>query len=272
MVAEKKRMPRVSVIIPTRNRRTTVARAVQSVLCQTYRDFELIIVNDGSTDDTACYLSSLDFPSLMCVNLDRNQGGGIARNQGIKHSSGELLAFLDDDDTWEPAKLAEQVGLLETKSAGLCFTGKRILNSQGKFLKYTFKKPRFTNPQKSIMYDNFIGATSSVMVPKRIAEVINGFDPDLPALQDWDFYIRLIKNGCVLAGIDKPLINYYWMDKMKNVSLNAQNHLFAAKRMKEKYAGDPDYSLLKRALFAVTVKKSLKSWGFLKGLAGWNRR
>ncbi|MBN1130154.1 MAG: glycosyltransferase family 2 protein [Chitinispirillaceae bacterium] len=265
-------MPKVSVIIPTRNRCQTLARAIKSVVGQAYRDFEIIVVNDGSTDETARYLSFLDVPSLISVNLDRSQGGGGARNEGIKRSRGDYIAFLDDDDAWERSKLTEQVALLEAKAAGLCYTGKRVFDSKGRLINYTYKKPRFGDPYRSIMNDNFIGATSSVMVKKRFVDLVKGFDPDLRALQDWDFYIRLIKNGCTLAGIDKPLVDYYFMNKAKNVSFNAGNHLDAAQRMKKKYAGDPAWGLLNRSLTAVTVKKALKSWGFLKGLVERKRR
>jgi hypothetical protein len=79
-------------------------------------------------------------------------------------------------------------------------------------------------------------------------------------------YIRLFKKGGVLEGIDKPLVNYFFMDNAQNVSLNARNHLAAARRMRTKYAGEPAYGLLKKALMMTTVKKSFKSWAFFKGI------
>lgn len=261
-------MPKVSVVIPTRNRYSTLTRAIRSVAAQTFSDFELIVINDCSTDGTANYLSTLNQTNSVCVNLENPGGGAAARNHGISRASGDYIAFLDDDDTWEPTKLEEQVVAIEEKGAGLCYTGKRIFNRRGRFLRYTCKKPRFTDAYQSIMYDNFIGSTSSIMVRKRLADEIDGFDPSLPALQDWDFYIRLIQKGCALVEIDKPLINYYFMDTANNISLNARNHQDAAQRMKEKYANDPAYHFLKRGLTAVTVKKAFKSWNFLKRLVG----
>jgi glycosyltransferase involved in cell wall biosynthesis len=124
-------MPKVSVILPTHNRRKALQRAIQSVLDQTCKDYELIVVNDGSTDDTAHYLSTLKIKTLRSIHLDRNRGGSIARNQGIDHSNGEYIAFLDDDDAWEPNKLELQVSMLSTGDAGLCAPGSTFFPRTG---------------------------------------------------------------------------------------------------------------------------------------------
>jgi glycosyltransferase involved in cell wall biosynthesis len=257
-------MPKVSVIIPTHNRRKALQRAIQSVLDQTYKDYEIIVVNDGSTDDTAHYLSTLEKKALRSIHGDRNSGGGFARNQGINQSNGEYIAFLDDDDAWEPAKLEEQVSLLTSSAAGLCRTGFNLFSRNGKFIKYVYNVPKFNDLFKSIMNDNFLGSTSSVLVKRTLVEAFNGFDPKLPALQDWDFFIRLLKERCAIAGIDKPLVRYYFMDDTRNVSFNYTNHMAAVKHLKMKYQQEKEYRLLKRALLMTTIKKALKSRGFLK--------
>jgi glycosyltransferase involved in cell wall biosynthesis len=107
----------VSVIVPTHDRHDLVGRAIRSVLCQTYRSWELIIVNDGSTDRTAEVLSSYgDDPRIRVMHLDPARGGAAARNVGLDLATGELIAFLDDDDVWLPTKLEKQVALLDSRS------------------------------------------------------------------------------------------------------------------------------------------------------------
>jgi len=260
-------MPKVSIIIPTYNRRKALQRAIQSVLDQTFKDYEILVVNDNSTDDTADYLSTLKIKALRSIHLDRNQGGGFARNQGINESTGDYIAFLDDDDAWEPTKLEEQVSLLSTGGAGLCRTGFNLFAQDGTFIKYVFYRPKFNDLFKSILYDNFLGGTSSLLVKRTPVKAINGFDPELPALQDWDFFIRLFKNGCSVASIEKPLVRYYFIDSDKKVSFNFKNHMTAVRRLKEKYREEPDFYLLKKALRRITVKKALKSRGFFMGFA-----
>jgi glycosyltransferase involved in cell wall biosynthesis len=259
-----KTMPKVSVILPTHNRRHVLQRAVQSVLDQTYKDYEIIVVNDGSTDDTANYLSTLDSKTVRSIHSDRNIGGSHARNQGIDHSNGDYIAFLDDDDAWEPNKLEEQVSLLSTSGAGLCRTGFNLFSRNGTFIKYVYKVPKSDDLYKSIIADNFLGGTSSVLVKRTLVKAINGFDPELPALQDWDFFIRLLKQDTTIAGIDKPLVRYYFMDDARNVSFNFKNHMAAVKHLKMKYQQEKEFRLLKTALLMTTIKKALKSRGFLR--------
>ncbi|MFC7193467.1 glycosyltransferase family 2 protein [Halosimplex aquaticum] len=108
--------PQVSVIIPTYNRATLVKRAIQSVLNQTFKDFELIIVDDASDDETPEVIDSINDARLEYIRHDLNRHGGAARNTGIKYASGKYIAFLDDDDEWYPTKLERQVERFETVS------------------------------------------------------------------------------------------------------------------------------------------------------------
>src|SRR5436190_11436655 len=101
--------PTVSVVIPVFNRAVAVRRAIDSVLAQTFQDFEIIVVDDGSTDDTAESVSSFQDPRITLIRHDRKRGGSAARNTGIRSSSGAYVAFLDSDDEWLPAKLERQL-------------------------------------------------------------------------------------------------------------------------------------------------------------------
>jgi glycosyltransferase involved in cell wall biosynthesis len=103
----------VSVIIPTCNRSTLVTRAIQSVLTQTYTNLECIVVDDASNDNTGEVVNSFDDDRLIFIRHDKKQGASAARNTGIKHSKGDFVAFLDDDDEWIATKLEKQVPLLK---------------------------------------------------------------------------------------------------------------------------------------------------------------
>ena len=105
-------MPQVSVIIPTHNRSEFLGAAIGSVLSQTFQDFELIVVDDASTDTTAEVVASFNDERIKFIRHGMNKGGSVARNTGILNSTGDYIAFLDDDDEWLPAKLSKQIQVL----------------------------------------------------------------------------------------------------------------------------------------------------------------
>lgn len=105
MIEKSEKIPTVSVVIPTYNRAHLVGRAIQSVLNQTYQDFEIIVVDDGSTDNTEEVVKSFNDPRIRYIRHDQNRGGSAARNTGIKMARGEYIAFQDSDDEWLPEKL-----------------------------------------------------------------------------------------------------------------------------------------------------------------------
>ena len=255
-------MPKISVIIPTRNRCDYLKRAVRSVLCQTFKDFEVIVVNDCSSDDTAEYLSSIEGPEFRHFELPTNSGGSMARNRGTEQSRGSFIAFLDDDDEWEPGKLQEQITAMEQKNADLCHTGIDCYRSDGVFFRRVFMRPAYNDAFKSIMSDNFIGGTSSILVRKPLIDKIGSFDPKLPALQDWDLYIRLIKNGCAVHGINRPLVKYHVVDAAGNVSLNFGRFKKASSYLKRKYRDFPYYPLFAKRTAIIELKRCLKSRRF----------
>ena len=113
------RPPRVSVVIPTHNRAEWLPRAVGSVLAQTWTDFELLIVDDHSTDETPAAIARFADARIRSFRHERNFGQSKALNTGIEHARGEYVAFLDDDDAWLPAKLAAQVALLDAAPPGV---------------------------------------------------------------------------------------------------------------------------------------------------------
>ena len=108
--------PKVSVIVPTHNRADLLPRAVDSVLAQTYGDYEMVIVDDCSSDNTQDVIAGFSDPRIRSFRHDRNRGQSAAINTGIAHARGEYIGFLDDDDEWLPTKLEGQVALLEASS------------------------------------------------------------------------------------------------------------------------------------------------------------
>jgi len=196
-------MTRVSVVIPTYNRFPRVKDAVESVLNQTYRDFELLVVDDGSTDGTGEVLRAFG-EKVKYVSQD-NRGVSAARNLGLRISGGKYLAFLDSDDLWEPKKLETQVRCMDVNPQfPLCYTDEVWI-----------RKGIRVNPKKRhAKYSGWIFekclplciiSPSSVLMKGSLFNEIGGFDENLPVCEDYDFWLRVTCRYPVLF-IDKKLI------------------------------------------------------------------
>lgn len=196
-------MPLVSVIIPTYNRAHVLGRAIGSVLAQTYCDFELIVVDDGSTDGTAG-LPILHDKRVTLIRQD-NRGVSAARNTGIRHSNGELAAFLDSDDEWLPDKLARQVARSRSRNSDFICHTDEIWLRDGKIV-----------PQKKIhikqggrfferSLERCLISPSSVMLSRSLLDRIGWFDEDLPAAEDYDLWLR-ITAFCNVDFVSEPLV------------------------------------------------------------------
>ncbi len=268
-------MPKVSVVIPTFNRCGTLRRAVESVLGQTVQDLEIIVADDGSTDGTADTVASFASEGVRYVRLSGNRGGGAARNAGIGVARGEFVAFLDDDDSWEAEKLRLQLRAVGGETPGedgrgdWCRTGVGIYSTAGRYKRYVFMALPFDDPHKSIMSDNCIGVTSSILVRRECLEAIHGFDDSLPALQDWDLYIRLIRKGCRLRGVDAPLVRYSTTYVVGSVSGSFRRLKVASILLRQKFRDDPYYPLLDRRLKIIVLKRLFKSRRFLIDAITW---
>lgn len=205
-------MPKVSVIIPTYNRSNFLERAIYSVSNQSYDDFELIVVDDASTDDTKKILKNIQDPSFSYFRHETNQGGAAARNTGIKHSSGKYIAFLDDDDFWLPEKLEKQVEKLELNDKdfiGVYCGFIRIDTRNGKqeIIKGSkrYEENKLTLIRDLFTLDLELGGSSTLLIKHRYLNEIGGFDESFPRHQDWEFLLRLLKLG-KLGTVEKPLV------------------------------------------------------------------
>ena len=192
-------MPNVSVVIPSFNRWHYTLQAVESVLCQTYRDFEVIIVDNGSTDSVPGSLANLRGSQIRVFRLDPNQGRSTPRNVGIREARGKYIAFLDSDDVWYPQKLQEQIPLLdENPEIGLVHSFSEAVDGEGRILAKENRKRLalyrkavrrgYTYEQMSLRCILF---TSTIVARKQVLEEIGGYDTSMPILEDWDMYLRL---------------------------------------------------------------------------------
>ncbi|MFA9229779.1 MAG: glycosyltransferase family 2 protein [Microgenomates group bacterium] len=185
--------PRVSVILPTYNRETLVARAIDSVLAQTFTDFELIVVDDCSTDGTRAILEQYrNRPQVRLVLSAVNRGGGGARNLGIEQARGDLIAFQDSDDIWLPHKLAAQVARLDAvPDAGLCYCG--ALHSAGN-RSYYIPEPIFDQLEGDMAAEILkrnTTSTQTLVIRREVFEKAGMFDVRFKRYQDWDLMIRV---------------------------------------------------------------------------------
>lgn len=190
-----KNTPTVSVIVPTYNRANLIARAIKSVLNQTYQNFEIIVVDDKSTDGTKEVVKNFKDKRIKYICLKKNSGtSSKPRNVAIEKSQGKYIAFLDSDDEWLPEKLEKQIAVFQTKTphTGVIYTGYFVRDWKGKVIGTATPKYRGIVDEK-ILISNFIGA-STVMVKRECLAKVGGFDTNLPCCQDWDMWIKLSKH------------------------------------------------------------------------------
>ncbi|MBO7127102.1 glycosyltransferase [bacterium] len=197
--------PVVSVIIPTFNRAKVVCRAVNSVLNQSFRDFECIVVDDGSTDETESVLQ--EFANKIKVIKSENRGVSAARNLGAKLAEGKYIAFLDSDDEWKKEKLAKQIFYMKESGLRIAQTDETWVRN-GKFVN---KSKKYIRPYGDIFYNclEVCAVTpSSVLMEKTLFFEYGGFDESFPVCEDYDLWLRMsIKEKFGL--IDEPFIIKY---------------------------------------------------------------
>jgi len=195
--------PQVSVIIPTYNRAWVIEEAIDSVLAQDYTEFELIVVDDGSTDHTSDVLDS--YRNVIKVFPQKNKGVSAARNRGIAEASGKFIAFLDSDDLWLPQKLTVQIEFFDqTPDALICQT-EEIWIRNG--LRVNPKK-RHKKPSGMIFKPSLklcLVSPSATMIHRGLFDRVGGFDETLPACEDYDLWLR-ISCRFPIHLIDTPLI------------------------------------------------------------------
>ena len=204
-------MPLISVIIPTYNRAYCLKRAIDSVINQTFKNYELIIVDDGSTDHTQALLNSYqnqDCFQMKIHHLPKNKGVSAARNVGIMKAQGQWIAFLDSDDEWLPKKLEKQYDDLQHfTDAGVYFTDEIwIRNSKRVNPHLKHQKHEGWIFKKSLSL--CLIAPSSALIPKQIFDRVGLFDESLPVCEDYDLWLRIAAHYPVHL-LDEKLMRRY---------------------------------------------------------------
>ena len=194
----------ISVIIPTYNRRKLVERAVMSVLNQTFKPYEIIVIDDGSSDDTKQILKNYPVRYIY----QQNQGVSKSRNRGILEAKYNWIAFLDSDDEWRSDKLQKQISFhMKNKNILFSHTGERWIRD-GKEIKYP---KRLKKPYGRCFVDNLSAckiAASSVLIYKKVFEEVGYFDEEMRVCEDYDLWLR-VSYGFEIGLIDEPLITKY---------------------------------------------------------------
>ena len=204
--------PAVSVIIPTYNRENLIARSIQSVLCQSYEDLEVIVVDDGSEDKTEELVRGLNDERIKYIRLEENKGAGAARNVGIQESIGEFIAFQDSDDEWLPGNLEKHMHIFEKgpSNIGVVYSDmQRVLKDNT--VKYhrspTIAPGRLIDPTTSFYQVCMLGIQSAV-IRRECLEQVGYFNENLPSLEDLELFIRLSRH-CDFYHILEPLVRYH---------------------------------------------------------------
>lgn len=184
-------MPTISVIVPAYNAEKTILETIQSLQKQTFSDFEIIVINDGSTDGTVELLNTIEEPQLKVFSY-QNGGLPVARNRGISHATGEFITFIDADDLWTPDKLELQLAALqENPEAGVAYSWTSFINEKSEFL-YAWEPLYYQgNVYPVLLLKNFISSGSNILVRRKFIELAGEFDPILKSAEDWDYYVRL---------------------------------------------------------------------------------
>lgn len=220
-------MPKVSVIIPTYNRCELLREALASVCAQTYQDFEVIVVDDGSNDDTAAVVQ--EFAGVRYVWQPR-RGVSAARNRGVTLSEGEWVAFLDSDDLWQPGKLDRQIAFVTAQPEV------QICQTEELWLRHGVRvnpQQKHRKPSGDIFAPSLarcLVSPSAVMLRRQLFEQVGGFDERLPACEDYDLWLRIAARLPVYL-IDIPLVikrgghadqlsrRFWGMDRFRVVAL-----------------------------------------------------
>lgn len=196
----------VSIIMPAYNCEKYISESIDSVLNQTYRDWELLIINDWSTDNTLNIIEeySIKDSRIKVISNYRNLGVSATRNRGIELATGEWIAFLDSDDIWKPEKIKTQVSIAKKENAEFVFTASAYINESGKAYKGIFEVPQ-TVTYKKLRNHNVISC-SSVLVKKKYFENIKMEKDEIH--EDYAVWLRILRLGVIAYGVNQPLLVY----------------------------------------------------------------
>jgi glycosyltransferase involved in cell wall biosynthesis len=237
MVNLEKHDPLISIIIPTYNRARLLGRSIQSILNQTFQNFEIIVVDDCSSDNTEKVVKGFHDERVRYIRHEERKGANFARNTGIRVARGEYVAFQDSDDEWLPEKLEKQMRAFKNDppDLGVVYTSFWLIGKGRKtYCPSSDVKQKEGNIHDILLETNFI-STQTAVVKKACFEKVGMFDEILPCLQEWELWIRISKYYR-FKHIDEPLVNAYLQPD--SISRNMNALIIAQKRILEKYFGE----------------------------------
>ena len=248
----------ISVVIPTHNRPEELKRAIKSVFNQTKLPHELIVVDDASQKRLNIDIFSNAPPNLNCnlITIDNSNGGNHARNIGIDNAHGDYIALLDDDDIFEINKI-ELIStiILKNPNVDVLYHKANIFMVNENYTYTT--KPEFEKYDiyllNKLLIKNIIGGTPMVIFKKQSFIKSGKFDVDIPALQDWELWLRFAKNGLSFLYIDQLLTTCFYTTKNNSISKSINAHNFAIKYIENLYKKEYDN-------FSIESKKEHEYW------------
>lgn len=260
---------RCTVIIATFRRPQLLCRAVESVLAQTFEDFELVVVDDNGVGHPEQFTTvqalnaRFDDERLIYRVNPESVGGGAARNAGMAEARGEYIAFLDDDEVWLPEKLAEQVALLDQSSPSVA-----LVDSGFYDMKPGRWRPRRVRPKmQGTVFDALLAKTggrapklSTVMVRRSALEAVGGFDPQLPVREDLDLYLRLAREY-EFASVMRPLARKCYDARERRLSGDSGARLTGWQRFYEKYRSELEARPREHAIYLLRHARELSRAG-----------
>lgn len=226
----------VSVVIPTRNRAALLGRALDSALLQTYAPLEVIVVSDGSEDETESFMREAEnaHKNVRFLSYFPGQGGNHARNVGIQAARGAWVAFLDDDDEWLPDKLRLQMELAKTdpEMGLICTAFTHIQDATGHRRYFCPNAPY--DASRAILKENCVGSTTTVMARHDLLDACGLFDEEMPARQDYDMWVRLCQVTKV-GVVKQSCVEYHNLAENGQISWDYRRFVTANARLQEKY-------------------------------------
>jgi glycosyltransferase involved in cell wall biosynthesis len=196
----------VSIVTPAYNSEEFIAITIDSVIAQTFTNWELIVVNDGSTDKTQGIVEEYSQKDnrIRILNHTISKGAGVSRNYAIKKATGDYITFLDADDIWKPEKLEEQLKLLNDQNVAVCFSSYELIDEKGQLLNTIIEALEKVSYKKQLRC-NYIGNLTGIYDVKKLGKI---YMPEIPKRQDWILWLKAIEKGGDAIGIKESLAFY----------------------------------------------------------------
>lgn len=228
---------KVSVIIPTYNREATIGTSIQSVLNQTWQNFEIIVVDDGSTDNTRQVVEAFADERIRYICMEKNGGASRARNEGIRRAGCEFIAFLDSDDEWMPKKLEKQMKVMlnAPETTGLVYCRMQGSRNDGSVIvcpELSLKKEQLEGKLLGNLVGGNVIGTPAMLIRRQCLELTGGFDEGLRCLEDWELVLRIAEKWDI-GFVDEILVEVHFSEG--SVSSNSKGYVLTRCYMIAKY-------------------------------------